>query len=515
MRKLFAALVMAVGLGALLAPVTVQAEQIRLADGRYLQGEVGEVTEEGFEFKLTETGGKVFLRWNQVDDGLRKRLRNEQDPDEGLNLEVLVDGARLELISGEVREGKITRTGNAYTVVNFDKPRGETIPADEVVEEGFVTGIQIDATVMMSEVEALALAEQERSPLETAKQFYEMARIADRFALYEEAKDYVALALAAGPDAKLQARLTEYDAKLEELIRQKGLLTALVAARQLAKKKSFQPALDVLNDAKEEFKPTDAVLEKWDETFAEIDMDFTKFVIAEWYKQMKPAAQKKVKEKDITVQDALNWARREMDLEIQRRIGAIVGSEDLNNIKSRFVSRFDLADTKVLKLSTRKASFGEDGFYQIVGGHLPVAGKQPAPESTQPGPQPGNNGNGNRGRSRGGDGDREGDETGDAREFQQGPKLPEGISPDDIKDILRRALEKDGEEEGAKSGGEGTSPVKQDISKLKVPEVVPPMTEWWDKGSSTTRARWLVAVYVKFAGTMRVLELDRWDVKYR
>ncbi len=545
-RTFLPALLLTAGVGMFWHPGHVQAEQIRLADGRFLQGDVEEVKEDGFNFRLTDSGGKVFLRWNQVDASLKQRLKNERDPDDGLNLDVTVDGARLELIDGTILEGKVTRNGNVYTVINKERAKGIQVQFEDVVDEGFIENIQIDATVMMSEREALALAEERRAPLETARQYYEMARIADKLGLYEEAKDYVTLGLASSPDQKLQSRLSEYETKLAELIRQKELLTALAAGRQLAKQHKYQKALDVLKDAKDTYKPTDAVLSKWEEVNADIDLEFTKFVITEWYKVMKPVIQAKLKDKaskDITVQEAMNWARREMDLEIQKRIAGTTMSTDPGNMKIRFAKRFEMIDAKTIKLGTKKATFGEDGFYQIIGGHLPVAGKQPNPTGSAPGSNPagrGPNGGGNpnsgggAGASGGGKGPGSGiqdhidleklmkelEEMGQQQGpgFQQGetPKLPDNITPDDIKDALRKALGSGGEDPAKAGESKGTgSPIKQDISQLKVPNVVPSLTEWWDKASSTTRIRWLTAVYVKFAGTMRVLELDDWDIKYR
>lgn len=513
-----------------------RAEQIRLSDGRFLQGDVEEVKDDGFTFRLTDSGGKVFLRWNQVDAGLKQRLKNERDPDDGLNLEVMVDGARLELLDGSVLEGRLSRNGNNYTIINRDRPRGIEVLLDDIVEDGVIEGIQIEATVMMSEREALTLAEERRAPLETARQYYEMARIADRLGLYEEAKDYVTQGLQASPDQKLQARLTEYDAKLADLIRQKELLTALAAARQLGKARKYQKALDVLKNAKDTYKPTDGVLAKWEEVNAETELEYTKFVINEWYKLMKTVVQAKLKHKDsknITVQEAMNWARREMDVDIQKRL-AVITEGDPANMKLRFSKRHELHDSKVIRLSTKKVTFGEDGFYQVVGGHLPVAGKQPNPTGSTPGATPnprgpgggsgpgigpggGGGGNGPGGRYQGPIDWDEFDRMMKGQQkdgFQDMPKLPDNISPDDIKEALRKALGEDKDSE-KKDGPKPTSPVKQDISKLTVPSYVPSLTEWWDKGSSTTRQRWLLAVYVKFGGTMQVLELDDWDIKYR
>ncbi|MCB9933707.1 MAG: hypothetical protein H6841_09845 [Planctomycetes bacterium] len=505
-------------LGLLFCINFVNAEQIRLADGRFLQGDVVEVKDDGFVFKLTESGGQVFLRWNQVDQSLKKRLTNQQDPDEGLNLDVTVPGSRLELIDGTLWEGEITRVANGYRVKNFDNPNGRQVAEDEVIEEGFVTDIMIDAAIMMSERDVLKLAETEREPLETARQYYELARIADRLALYQEAKDYVTLALASSPDSKLQARLTEYDTQLDELIRQAAVLQLLVEARKQAKKKVFQGALNILDEAKNTYQPTGPVLTKVDDTYGEIDLEFTKFVVSEWYKQMKPAARdylKNKENKDATVTEAMNWARRQMDVDIQERIMKLVGGTDPNDIKARFALRFDLQDAKLLKLSMKKVSFGEDGFYQLVGGHLPIAGKKPQDD---PDANPNPRDNGRRPGRPGSDGDGI-DDPAEGYKFQEkkeggGIPLPDGITPEDIQDILKRALGKDGDKE---EGGSSDKPKigKQDLSHLKVPDYVPSLTEWWDKASSTTRYKWLVAVYVKFCGTMTVYELDDWDIKFK
>ncbi len=500
-----------------------RAEQIRLSDGRYLQGEVSEVKEDGFVFKLTDTGGKVFLRWSQVDAGLKKRLTNDKDPDEGLNLEVMVAGARLELIDGTIYEGNITQVSGGYKVVNRDFAKGKTIPDSEVVEEGFITDIMIDASSMMVESEVLKLAEDERSPLETARQFYEMARIADNLGLYLEAKDFVTLALAAGPDAKLEARLTAYDATLDELIRQKGLLTALAGARQLAKKKKFQTALDVLTNAKTEYKPTETVLAKWDLTYAEIDLQFTAFVVTEWYKQMRPVTRAKLKEKGLTISDCISWARREIDNMICAKIAELVGSTTADDMKKRFIQRFNLEAEGKLRLSMKKASFGETGFYQIVGGHLPINGKKPDPATpTPPGGRPGPGGSGS-GPGSGRDGSVvPGEDIGDflkKQGFQEGEKkggeLPGGIKPEDIRDFLKKIAGDESKSDGEKKDGGAPAIGKQDISHLKVPATVPTLQEWWDGASSTTKAKWLEAYYVRYAGTMRVFELDDWNVKFK
>lgn len=488
----------------------ISAEQIRLVDGRYLQGSVDEVREDGFVFKLTESGGKVFLRWGQVDEGLKKRLLNEKDPDEDLNLKVMIVGSRLELLNGEIHEGDISKVPSGYKVVNIDFVKGKIFLTDEILEGGLIKGIEIEASSIMSGKEVLALAE-ERSEPETARQYYELARIADRLALYEDASYYVTLALAASPDSKLESHLTEYETKLTELIRQQQILQEIINAKSLAKKKKFQLALDLMNQAKADYNPTEIVLDKWQDIYDEIDLDYTEFVIKDYYKRMKPAARAFVKQKrdiDLTIQEGLAWARRQMDIDIQILVAETVGSDDPNEIKTRFASRLQLEENNIIRLSVKKASYGRDGFYQMVGGHLPIAGKKLSQNAKKKNNDPRNKGRRSNDQGR--------DDIADAQEADmqfQDTQLPEGISPDDIKDILRKL----GKEAGKKSEkSEGYKKVgKQDISHLKVPSVVPSLLEWWKKASKTTRTNWLIAAYASRGRTMRVVELDDWVVKFK
>jgi tetratricopeptide (TPR) repeat protein len=500
-------------IGLFLGISSVNAEQIRLADGRYLQGDVVEVKEDGFVFKLIETGGQVFLRWNQVDAGLKKRLNNERDPDEGLNLEVMVDGARLELIDGTVLMGDITRVADGYRVRNSDLANGKVFSDEDVIEDGYIPDIKIPAIVMMEEPAVLALAEAEREPLETARQYYELARIADRLALYEQAKDFVTLALSAGPDSKLQARLSEYETELDELIRQAAVLKLLVEARKAAKKKVFHGALNILDEAKAVYKPTGPVLNKVDDTYKEIDLEFTSWVIDEWYGQLRTVARdwlRQKENKDVAVTAALNWARRSMEQDVIAKLADLAGGGDAQDIKKRFLSRFDLEKAGLKTLRMKKASFGEDGFYQIVGGNRLISGRKPQEDTSAP-----DNGRPGRGEGRPG---RDRDGFDDPREhgFQDGEgiPLPDGMSKDDIKDIIRRALGEDDKKD--ETSNRPAKAVRPDLEKVgEPPRTYPSLMDWWDKASTTTKAKWLVAVYVTNGGTMVVYEWPDWNVKYK
>lgn len=492
----------------------VSAEQIKLSDGRFVQGEVGEVKADGFSFKLTESGGTIFLRWSQVDAGLKKRLLNEKDPNEGLNFDVLIDGARLELNSGEVLMGDIKLSGNKYVVTNLEI-KGRSYDAEDVIEGGYSADVKIPATVMKPPAEVLKIAEEQRAPLESARQFYELARIADRMGLYEEAKDYVTLALAASPDKAMQSTLETYNAKLDELIRQRDLLNALAEARKAAGKHIYQLALNGLNDAKKTYNPTGEVLEKFEETYNEIDADFSEFIVTEWYKQMPALARKKAATKNLTWQEARNWALKEFEVEIKAAIAIKTGG-DQNDIKARFVKR----DKE--KLTLRKISFGESGFYDVVGGPLQSAGVkagQSGQPGATPGPNPGDRRGSDRPRGNGPGGNNGSVEPGnnfddDHDGLQAQPKKEGGGDlpplPPDAEEYLRKIKEAYDKQQADKAK-QGAS---QDLSKFKVPTTYPSIEDWWKEQSRINKLNWMMAIYVRFAGTM-YFEQELQDLKYK
>jgi tetratricopeptide (TPR) repeat protein len=497
-----------------LASTITNSEQIRLADGRYLQGEVVEVREDGFVFRRTDTGGRIFLRWGQVDEALQKRLTNQRDPDENLDLEVMVPGARLELMDGTEYEGEITLTGSNYRVVNRDFPRGRSIPAAEVAEDGFIQDIMIDAVVMMPEAEALALARERREPIETAHQLYELARIADILGLFPESKALVVEALGMSPDSQLESRLSEYDSQLDELIRQQGVLEALTEARQLARRRQYTTALQILDEAKSNYNPTEGVLARWESTHLEIDFEFTRFVINEWHKQVRVALRNKTRQSGLTVSEAMNWTRRDLDTEAARRLAESVGGAEPSDIRRRFAMRLDLEAAGVIRLSVYRASFGQDGFYQIVGGHLPVAGRQP--QAPQQDPRDRERRDRNRPRNRNVEPISEAEmremierleETVAGLDRQEQRRPPD---PAEIEEMLERLRERQGGNRGGDAPAGG-----QDVSHLRVPPVVPSLNDWWERAGAARRANWLMAFYATSVGTMQLVDRNDWNVRYK
>src|SRR5690606_15472548 len=172
-----------------------------------------------------------------------------------------------------------------------------------------------------------------------------------------------------------------------------------------------------------EFQPADAVLEKWQATVDEVEVSYSEFVIKDWYKQIRPAITRKLRESDGSISEYIAWTRRDLDNSIAAAIarnvtgydddvylfvtGSMTPAQDLDfqrlmndneelkqqtekvravltDVRERFPKRFELEIQGKLRLSIKKASFGMDGFYAIVGGHLPVNGKKPEQQAPPP-----------------------------------------------------------------------------------------------------------------------------------
>ena len=132
------------------------------------------------------------------------------------------------------------------------------------------------------------------------------------------------------------------------------------------------------------------MLTKVDDTYAEIDLDFTKFVITEWYwayEGRRTRLAEGEREQRRRRNGGHEHARRQMDVDIQEKLMEEVGGTDRPTSRIASTHRFDLDDAGLVWLTMKRVSvFGEDGFYQIVGGHPPIAGKKPTDDANNTSP---------------------------------------------------------------------------------------------------------------------------------
>jgi len=551
-----------------LSVTTVSAEQIRLSDGRIIQGEVvGQVTEQGFTFKLTRTGGEAFFRWSQINKEDEARLRNIKDPDADLVLVVYVEGDRLNRENGDPIEGKVETAADHYLVKNLRYPAGLRVPLDEVVEgpDAVQRKVQIDARVVMKPEAVLALQEAELPAEKTAQDWYSLARLAEHLGLFKQSQDLLQRCLDQGPTSKLLAVAETMKGRIDELIKQAVVLQLMDAVRGLADKNQYAHALFELDAAlkgeRGGTKPSGAIKDALDNLRAEVDAAYTKWVLKEWHDEAYQAIRKYVREnKEATVNEAMNFARRTAEAELLKSMmtkarggldpKALADNVIQRQIKTKFEER--LASEEVSKkLRERTADFTKDGWYQAVGGNLPNGGRtrqaqqpqQPGPGNQQPrfpgGNQPPRGGNQP---PRGGSDFAMGDESFQDRppappappsggkkeeEKKEGEKGPGGIGDvdaDSIAEIARRIAEaaararEGGAQQPQQEGGpRGPSARYKDDDPrwTEIPDVVPSMQDWWAKQGDARKIKWMVAVYARDGRTMDIVRENYYRFTYR
>jgi tetratricopeptide (TPR) repeat protein len=538
----------AVMAGIVLTGVTVDAEQIRLSDGRIIQGEmVGQPTDQGFTFRLTQTGGQAFFRWSQINPDDEARLRNIRDPDAGIQLIVYIPGDRLNLEFGEPIEGKVDRMADHWLVTNARYRSGRRVPLDEVDErEPVQRGVMIDARVMHRPPKVLELYEA-ANEAESAHDWYVAARIAEHMGLLAEAKERLDRCLDMGPTSLLLATAEQMRMRLEELIKQEAVLKLMAEVRDVADSGAYALAIQMLDNTLKTAKPTGAIKDALDNLKVDIDREYTDWVIKELHSFASSAARSWVREKagrgsQTTVVEAMTYARRPMHLDVLREMATLargVGSpEELADatltadINNRFRLRLTEED-RIKRLKNRSANFTRDGWYQAVGGNLPNAGKRrsdPAPGQGQQPPRFPRGADGSRppGAGGGGGGGGRGIPWEDGfGGFQDAP--PEGgeggggqgeIDPDAIAEVIerfRRNQERAEQPPVTQEGGpRGPSRAYEpNDPNMRVPEIVPSHQEWWERLGTSARIRFLLAVYARDSRTMDIVSENYYRFTYR
>lgn len=525
-RSILCAALLAAG-GIALSVTPISAEQIQLSNGRFIQGEIISTDDQGFRFKMVETGGEVFLRWSQVHADDRDRIQNVQDPDADLQdvFVVRTKGDRIELISGEIYEGKITYDPSYkfYTVSNA-RYSAYKIEEEDVLEDSYKQGVDIDASNLLEPAEILAL-KQEQSPPESAQDYYELARLAEHLGLYRDSKSFIEECLAASDvSANLSDVAEGWNATLDELIRNETLLQVATQARELARKRKFQPALDGIRELVEQAELSGKIKDEMDRAYNEIDEAYTEYVADEWFDKARKLISKNCKKDYSEFSEALGFVRGQVDQFVMAEIAEEVGNEEHpaepQQIYQRFLSRLEgLKDDpeKMKKLKTRRADFGKNGWYELVGGNIPNGGNMQQPNNGN------GNGNGNNGNFPNGFPRRDRDGVDDASDgFQDrggrggngggGQGASGEIDPADIVgEIIKRMGEG-----GGSSGGDGGI---DDLTKPEMPEPPenrPAITVWWEDESWTKRKNWLMAYYVYSAAQRNaVLIIEQKKLSHR
>lgn len=308
------------------AGTLLPAQALQLADGRVLLAEVdsAEVSGDGLRVRRLDNGGVLDLRWEQLSPATATMLKQRFDlvaRDDG---ELLVradevsyeDCGRCVTVIGRVLDREadpivVAKQGHTYPIARDDLlgMRAVDVPASQV----YTT--QEFYTVQLAEID----------PGESADKHMLLADNLIRFRDYEHAAEHLERAGELGnskdPDklAKMVDRLTRYKQAAAEL----GLLEQLQVAKSRGQLRDFKKGREIIAQFEEQY-PDSKLQAEFERARARFEVErsrvLTQKVADQWRRAIRSLAEKKVLDKDFSLQAARAYAENEMTDEIVERL---------------------------------------------------------------------------------------------------------------------------------------------------------------------------------------------------
>ncbi|OHB72493.1 MAG: hypothetical protein A2W23_07200 [Planctomycetes bacterium RBG_16_43_13] len=280
---------------------TTSAETIRLKSGKYITGKVIQDKDDKDGFWLEKLdGGTVYIRWSQLDEVERDRLKNtSQDTATGQeNKGQLIDGIRI-ITSYRTVEGILVSEKD--DVMNIKTSRGiEIVPINAIIKKELAKLRPEDVYSPKELVERMAAT----CKANDSECLIKVAEYARSLKLYDEAKNYItkakALLTANNPDSeKLQKKIMELDATI-----------ILDEINRLKENADYEKAIDMADKLLAEY-PDTAIAKantdlikrlqaEADEFQKNKDKIMAKKVPEEWYKLLESLLGKAAGEKQMS-----------------------------------------------------------------------------------------------------------------------------------------------------------------------------------------------------------------------
>lgn len=309
-------------LGVLLAaPAAARAEQLRLRNGEYLQGEIlGDRTDEQkLTIRLYRTGGVFELSWGRLipedEDRIREDLGLKSVSDEI----PLVPGHEVLLRSGQPVYGVVLNPDEAGAPLRLKTATGELQYQRSMVAK--VTPTKVEALEVYTAEELAERREKELNP-QTPSAWVELGDFCMQVGAYEAAKRAYDSALADADFAASERANTVKNRmkRLEILLRAKDATDRVKEIKLLLFRDRFDEALAAVDQLSADYAGSPDILEI-------LDLDKLKRQITDqrrghyltevrrrFYRTMNTLISKKVREKDATITQVLQWAQNQRGL---------------------------------------------------------------------------------------------------------------------------------------------------------------------------------------------------------
>ncbi|MGE3851400.1 MAG: hypothetical protein AB7K09_06645 [Planctomycetota bacterium] len=312
-RTALLALVVAALLGVLTS--TASAEFLRLADGSVMQGEITAHDDLGITLRRLDNGGIIRLRWSQLWSEDRDRLRKQYGlelPD--FSVIATTPGDRLELIDGEVVEGRIVRDeADRYTVEyrdeDADKMAQRTV-MKKLVRDNF-RNVPINAMALKNPLEVYEDVRKRYEPLD-ANDHYILVQYCKLLGLYNEGRTHIDEAISRKPE--LAERLEPIRQLFDDLEAQKEIRLRIDEASSLIRKGRYPLAESILESVSATQGIAVSLQALAAEKMAWLNENAQHDVSKQWYRLIEVLAG--MKAKDLDLQQARQYATGQMNNDI-------------------------------------------------------------------------------------------------------------------------------------------------------------------------------------------------------
>src|SRR5579862_1349251 len=234
-------------------------DTVRLKSGRILTGVVllDDSNKEGFTVQRWDTGGIVFVHWNQITDLERNRLANRIP--EAKPMGVMLDGVRAMTSGRDVIGILVKEDANGLYIKSKDAKVPVQIPKSALLRP--------QESLKIAEADAYSPDEMVDSRLAKANEkdyaaMLELGKFAASLRLYERAKDCYGKAAAADPSKKdeIDAVVTSNETLIKE-----GKAAAVVAqVKEFIETTDFAKALETVKKLMADYGDTEVAKQNKD-----------------------------------------------------------------------------------------------------------------------------------------------------------------------------------------------------------------------------------------------------------
>lgn len=444
------ALIIAIVMLGVLTPWT-RGEIIRLKNGMELQCEILECSEDaGLKIRRLDNGGILDLRWDHILDADVKAIKYARGYRSEEAQPILIRAKRLWLRTGDYFVGIKAKSDKPGMMCLRRQGKLYYFKPTEIREETFV---EVEAKDVYT-LEELYQQKLEEGLPESARDFFNLAVYCESVTYYEKALELYMKIQEAEPEFKSDVVVQKIKV-MEARVKESGATAHLDDVKRMIYRRKFTRALELLDEFEELFPDSVQVGDKEklrSEALAKRYDFYSQKILTDYFTYMGNAADKIATNKEITLDEALEFAVEEMGPTIRAKLAEVYGLMP-EEIEELWASRKGGAK--------RRASYGTGTF--ILG-----------PEK--------------------------------AREMPKAPgeedeeKAEEEEEPLTMDEAIRKKIE-----EIKKQTAKNKSKKK---SRIRMDEIGRTPEKWWETESISNRKRFITAYYAEFSGDMTILKVQ-------